>query len=61
MLCIGTSLEVYPVAQLPEITLACGGQIAILTQGPTRMDARAAVRLNGDVVAELEAVAAALG
>ena len=25
MLCIGTSLEVYPVAALPEVTLARGG------------------------------------
>lgn len=61
MLCIGSSLEVYPVAQLPETTLAAGGQIAILTQGPTPFDRRAAVRMHGDVVDELEAVLAALG
>ena len=60
LLCIGSSLEVYPVAQLPEITLSCGGHIAILTQGPTRLDARAIVKLSGDIVDELEAVAAAL-
>ncbi len=60
LLCIGSSLEVYPVAQLPEITLACGGQIAILTQGRTRLDSQAAVRLDGDIVDVLEAVAAAL-
>jgi NAD-dependent deacetylase len=60
MLCIGSSLEVYPVAQLPELTLACGGAIAILTQGPTRLDALATVKLSGDIVQELEAVAAAL-
>ncbi len=60
MLCIGSSLEVYPVAQLPEITLACGGQIAILTQGYTRLDSQAAVKLSGDIVDELEAVATAL-
>ncbi len=60
MLCIGTSLEVYPVAQLPEITLACGGEIAIISQGPTRLDRRATVRLSGDVVDELEAVSRAL-
>ena len=61
MLCIGSSLEVYPVAQLPEMTLAAGGQIAILTQGPTQFDHRAAVRLSGDVVDELVAVLEALG
>jgi NAD-dependent deacetylase len=61
MLCIGSSLEVYPVAGLPEITLAAGGRIAILTQGPTPFDRRAAVRMGGDVVEELGAVLAALG
>ena len=61
MLCIGSSLEVYPVAQLPETTLSGGGQIAILTQSRTPLDRHAAVRMNGDVVDELEAVLAALG
>ena len=61
MLCIGSSLEVYPVAELPQTTLAGGGQIAILTQGPTPFDRHAAVRMGGDVVEELEAVLAALG
>jgi NAD-dependent deacetylase len=60
MLCIGSSLEVYPVAQLPAITLAAGGRIAILTQGLTPYDSRAAVRMDGDVVDELDAVLGAL-
>jgi NAD-dependent deacetylase len=61
MLCVGTSLEVYPVAGLPELTLRGGGQIAILTQSPTELDALAAVRMSGDIVDELTAVLAALG
>jgi NAD-dependent deacetylase len=61
MLCIGSSLEVYPVAQLPGITLAAGGRIAILTQGRTPYDSRAAVRLDGDVVHELDALLSTLG
>jgi NAD-dependent deacetylase len=61
MLCVGSSLEVYPVAALPEITLARGGRLAIVTQGPTAYDDRATVRLAGDVAKELEAVMAALG
>lgn len=61
MLCIGSSLEVYPVAQLPATTLAAGGRVAILTQGQTPYDSRAAVRMNGDVVDELAAVLTALG
>jgi len=60
LLCIGSSLEVYPVAGLPEVTLGSGGKLAILTQGQTRFDGRAAVRLQGDVVAELSALQAAL-
>ncbi len=61
LLCIGSSLEVYPVAGLPDTTLAAGGQIAILTQGPTPFDHRAAVRMGGDVVEELAGVLGALG
>jgi NAD-dependent protein deacetylase/lipoamidase len=60
MLCIGSSLEVWPVAELPEITLTGGGRIAIVTQSHTPYDHRAAVRLDGDVVEELEAVRALL-
>jgi len=60
LLCIGSSLEVFPVAGLPELTLSSGGQIAIVTQGPTPYDGEAALKLDGDVVAELDAVLAAL-
>jgi NAD-dependent deacetylase len=60
MLCIGSSLEVYPVAELPAMTLAAGGQVAVLTQGRTPYDSRATVRMVGDVVDELAAVLAAL-
>jgi NAD-dependent protein deacetylase/lipoamidase len=60
LLCVGSSLEVHPVAQLPGITRAAGGMVAIVTQGPTPWDAGADVKLDGDVVAELEAVVAAL-
>jgi NAD-dependent deacetylase len=60
LLCVGSSLEVYPVAGLPELTLASGGQIAIVTQGPTPYDGEAAVKLDGDVVAELESLVSLL-
>jgi NAD-dependent deacetylase len=60
LLCVGSSLEVYPVVGLPSITLRAGGELAIVTQGATQYDDRAAIRLGGDVVAELEAVVAAL-
>jgi NAD-dependent deacetylase len=61
LLCVGTSLEVFPVSQLPAVTLANGGKLAILTQGATPFDRSATVRLSGDVVAELDALLRALG
>jgi NAD-dependent deacetylase len=60
LLCIGSSLEVYPVAALPALTLAGGGAVAIITHGPTPIDELAGVRLNGDVVDELQGLLAAL-
>ena len=60
LLCVGSSLEVYPVAGLPSVCLRAGGALAIVTKSETKYDDDAAVRLTGDVVAELEAVVAAL-
>ena len=60
LLCVGSSLEVYPVAGLPSVTRRAGGRVAIVTQGPTPLDGEADVRLRGDVVAELQALVAAL-
>jgi len=60
MLCVGSSLEVYPVAGLPAITRGAGGKLVLVTQGPTPYDVDAEVKLEGDVVDELEAVLAAL-
>jgi NAD-dependent deacetylase len=61
LLCVGSSLEVYPVAGLPELTRSAGGSIAIVTKGQTPYDTEADVRLEGDVVEELGALIAALG
>jgi NAD-dependent deacetylase len=60
MLCVGSSLEVYPVAGLPAMTRGGGGRLALITQGPTPYDGDADVKLDGDVVEELRAVLAAL-
>ncbi|HEX4689517.1 MAG TPA: NAD-dependent deacylase [Solirubrobacteraceae bacterium] len=61
MIVVGSSLEVYPVAGLPELTLAAGGRLAIVTRSETPFDRVADVKLEGDVVDELDAVLAALG
>jgi NAD-dependent protein deacetylase/lipoamidase len=60
LLCIGSSLEVHPVAGLPLLTRESGGAVAIITAGPTPLDDVASVRIGGDVVAELEGLLALL-
>jgi NAD-dependent deacetylase len=61
MLCVGSSLAVYPVAGLPAVTHERGGKLAIVTKGPTPYDDEAEVKLEGEVDAELGALVAALG
>jgi NAD-dependent deacetylase len=59
MLVVGSSLEVYPVAGLPLETVEAGGQLAIVNRGPTPLDRRAALKLDGSAGELLaEAVAA---
>ena len=60
LLCVGSSLEVYPVASLPAVTAGAGGRVAIITKGPTPYDSAATVRLDGDVVDDLRALLDAL-
>jgi NAD-dependent deacetylase len=60
LLCVGSSLEVFPVAQLPQLTLSGGGTVAVVTQGSTPWDRQAAVKLSGDVADELRWLVAAL-
>jgi NAD-dependent deacetylase len=60
LVCVGSSLEVYPVAGLPELTLGSDGRLAIVTAGPTPYDGEAQIKLDGDVAEELEAVLSAL-
>ena len=61
LLCVGSSLEVYPVAG-PAVgddgRAAAGSRSSRRARRPSTSDA--AVRLDGDVVAELDAVVAAL-
>jgi NAD-dependent deacetylase len=60
MICVGSSLAVYPVAGLPQLTLERGGRLALVTMGETPYDADAELKLDGEVVEELAAVMAAL-
>ncbi|MCW2926915.1 MAG: Silent information regulator protein Sir2 [Thermoleophilia bacterium] len=50
---LGTSLEVFPAAHLPLVTVERGGALGIVTQGRTGFDDIAAVRIDarlGDVL-----------
>ena len=60
LVCVGSSLAVYPVASLPSVTLERGGKLAIVTKGPTPYDGDATIKLEGEVDEELAALAAAL-
>ena len=60
LLAVGSTLEVYPVAGLPEETLTHGGRLAIVTRGPTPYDGRAAIRVDGGAGETLAALVEAL-
>ena len=61
LLVVGSALEVYPVADLPLETLRAGGKLAIVNQGPTALDGRAHVRLDGRAGELLVALVEELG
>jgi NAD-dependent deacetylase len=46
LLVVGSTLEVYPVAALPEETLMAGGTLAIVNRGPTPYDGRAELKID---------------
>ena len=60
LLVVGSALEVYPVAALPEETLEAGGALAIVNKGPTPYDGRAELKLEGSAGEILGAVASEL-
>jgi NAD-dependent deacetylase len=57
LLVVGSSLEVFPVAGLPQETLTAGGEVAVVNLGPTPFDQRAAVRIEGSAAETLPEVA----
>jgi NAD-dependent deacetylase len=57
LLVIGSSLQVWPVAELPAIARAGGAAVAIVNEGPTSFDAQADLRIGGDAASLLAALA----
>jgi NAD-dependent deacetylase len=60
LLVVGSSLEVWPVAELPGVTLRNGGKVAIVNDGPTSVDADAALKLAGKAGEVLQETVATL-
>jgi NAD-dependent deacetylase len=61
LLVVGSGLEVYPVAGLPQTTLDGGGKVVVVNQTPTWVDREAALVLRDRAGDVLEAAAVALG
>jgi NAD-dependent protein deacetylase/lipoamidase len=57
LLVVGSTLEVYPVAGLPETTLTSGGRLAIVNRGSTQYDDAADVVIDDGAGATLSALA----
>jgi NAD-dependent protein deacetylase/lipoamidase len=56
LLVVGSTLEVYPVAGLPDETVSAGGALAIINRGSTPFDRLADVRIDagaGETLAEV--------
>jgi len=58
MLVAGTSLEVAPAGELPQLAQAHGARLILINRGPTRLDAIADVVIRGDVAEVLPLLAA---
>jgi NAD-dependent deacetylase len=57
LLVVGSALEVHPVAGLPLETIEAGGAVAIVNRGPTALDGRATLKVDGSAGEVLAAVA----
>jgi len=60
MLVVGSSLEVYPAADLPVIAHQSGAALIFINLSETRLDSMAQVVIHGDVIEVLPQLAAAM-
>jgi NAD-dependent deacetylase len=61
LLVVGSSLEVYPVAGLPELAVQSGARLVIVNRDPTPSDSLAAVVVRGNAGTVLPAIVDAVG
>jgi NAD-dependent deacetylase len=57
LLVVGSSLEVAPASDLPELALDHGAKVVIINYQPTNLDSQADVVINADIAAILPRVA----
>ncbi len=60
LLVVGSTLEVWPVAELPLTTITAGGAFAIVNKGPTALDEKAELKIDASAGGTLAEVVAAL-
>src|SRR5437588_1075902 len=56
MLVVGSTLEVWPVAELPLETIRAGGTLAIVSRGSTALDEHAELKVDASAGETLQAV-----
>lgn len=57
LLVVGSSLQVWPVAELPALAKGQGAAVAVVNVGPTTFDAQADLRIDADAATTLAALA----
>jgi NAD-dependent deacetylase len=60
VLCVGSTLSVFPAAYVPITATETGAPLVIINQGPTDLDRLAAVRLDHPAGSTLRTIASAL-
>lgn len=60
LIVIGSSLEVFPVADFPRLAQQVGARVILVNLGPTYFDAQADLVIHADVVETLPAIVTAL-
>jgi NAD-dependent deacetylase len=59
LLCVGSTLTVYPVAEVPHIAAASGARVVVINAEPTAFDERADAVLRGQIADILPTVVGA--
>jgi NAD-dependent deacetylase len=61
LLCVGSTLTVFPVAEVPHIASAAGARVVVVNAEPTAFDERADAVLRGQIADLLPAIVGSAG